>query len=73
MAYNRLSSGAFEATPTFATAKVGGGSNVTCSDLLDDYSLNVELMIKPLPVVRVMDMVERQFLHRVVGSDRLRI
>ena len=30
----RLSSGAFEATPAFATAKVGGGSNVTCSDLL---------------------------------------
>ena len=30
----RLSSGAFDATPVFAVAKIGGGSNVTCSDLL---------------------------------------
>ena len=30
----RLSSGAFDATPAFAAAKVGGGPNVTCSDLL---------------------------------------
>lgn len=30
----RLSSAAFEATPVFATAKMGGGSNVGYSDLL---------------------------------------
>jgi hypothetical protein len=30
----RLSSAAFEATPAFAAAKVGGGSNVRCNDLL---------------------------------------
>ncbi len=29
-----LSSGAFDTTHAFAAAKVGGGSNVTCSDLL---------------------------------------
>ncbi len=31
----RLSSAAFEATTVFAAAKMGGGSNVRCSDLLD--------------------------------------
>lgn len=29
-----MSSAAFEATPVFAKAKIGGGSNVHCNDLL---------------------------------------
>jgi hypothetical protein len=30
----RRSSATFEATPVFASAKMGGGSNVRCNDLL---------------------------------------
>jgi hypothetical protein len=35
-ASQRPSSEAFEATPVFALAKMGGGSNIPCNDLLGD-------------------------------------
>ena len=34
IAAQRLSSAAFEATPVFAAAKIGGGSNVRCNEML---------------------------------------
>ena len=38
----RLSSAAFEATPVFAEAKMGGGSNARCNDLLCGNSISLQ-------------------------------
>ena len=44
LAAQRLSSAAFEATTVFAVAKMGGGSNVRCSDLLCAFILQSALV-----------------------------
>jgi hypothetical protein len=42
-AVQRLSSATFEATPVFAVAKMGGGSNVRCNDLLGGICTGIGL------------------------------